>query len=475
MNHLTEQLAESQGVTAACAALGMPRSSLYRVRALAKAPAVPNGAHPVVRPAPPRTLSQAEREQVCEILNSERFQDESPREVYATLLEEKRYLCSVRTIYRILHERSEVMERRNQRRHPVYRKPELMATGSNQVWSWDITKLRGPSKGIYYYLYVIIDIFSRYVVGWMVAEAETAELAEQLIAETCTKQNVQPAQLTIHADNGGPMTAKVVAVLMADLGVAKSHSRPHVSNDNPYSEAQFKTLKYRPGYPDRFGNLADARTWSRRFFTWYNQQHHHTGLELLTPAAVHDGRAEIVLQQRQAVLQQAFQAHPERFVHGPPQLGKLPEAVWINPPKPTLDQSASPPDLPTQRLDCAEPTVVTEAGALPLASLPSIPYTTASGTEDSATLGSDTSADPVDDVAGQSHMMVALPASPSSTGLHCQQSEKPKRPMRRAPPRPALTASQGSRVAGASSLYTKFRFQVVSMSLAHSVPLTSNE
>ena len=265
MMQLAEHLAESQGVVAACATLGLPRSSLYRARPSANVPDVPDSAEPAVRPAPPRALSQAEQERVCEILNSERFQDQAPREVYAALLDEEQYLCSWRTMYRILDEQAEVSERRNQLRHPAYHKPELLATDPNQVWSWDITKLRGPSKGVYYYLYVIIDIFSRYVVGWMIAEAETAELAEQLIAETCAKQDVQRAQLTIHADNGGPMTAKVVAVLMADLGVAKSHSRPHVSNDNPYSEAQFKTLKYRPDYPDCFGSLVDARSWSRRF------------------------------------------------------------------------------------------------------------------------------------------------------------------------------------------------------------------
>lgn len=421
MMQLAEHLAESQGVVAACATLGLPRSSLYRARPSANVPDVlPDSAEPAVRPAPPRALSQAEQELVCEVLNSERFQDQAPREVYATLLDEEQYLCSWRTMYRILYERAEVSERRNQLRHPAYQKPELLATGPNQVWSWDITKLRSPSKGVYYYLYVILDIFSRYVVGWMVAEAETAELAEQLIAETCAKQDVQHAQLTIHADNGGPMTAKVVAVLMADLGVAKSHSRPHVSDDNPYSEAQFKTLKYRPDYPDRFGSLVDARSWSRRFFAWYNEQHHHSGLGLLTPADVHAGRAEAVRQQRQAVLQQAFQAHPERFVHGAPQPDKLPEAAWINPPKTAADQSAPAPDLPAQRPDGAELLVTPDASTPPLAPLPALSYTATSGTEDSATLGSDTSADPVDGVAGQSRMNVALPTSPPSRELHCQ-------------------------------------------------------
>jgi putative transposase len=252
------ELAASVGVAAACTVLAVPRSSLYRTRLTTPEPT--KAVDPPARPAPPRALSLAEKAQVRDLLNSERFQDAAPREVYAALLDEDRYLCSVSTMYRILTEHAEVRERRNQLRHPAYQKPELLATGPNQVWSWDITKLRSPSKGVYYDLYVIIDIYSRYVVGWLIAEVEAAELAEQLIAETCAKQGVPPTQLTIHADNGSPMIAKSVAILLTDLGVAKSHSRPHVSNDNPYSEAQFKTLKYRPDYPERFGCLADARS-----------------------------------------------------------------------------------------------------------------------------------------------------------------------------------------------------------------------
>ncbi len=333
MIETAEQLAESQGVVAACAALGVPRSSLYEVRAQAVRPADPEPPA-ATRPAPPRALSPAEKAQVRDLLDSERFQDAAPREVYAELLDrDQLYVCSWRTMYRVLAESDEVRERRNQLRHPVYQKPELLATGPNQVWSWDITKLRGPSKGVYYYLYVMIDIYSRYVVGWMIAEVESADLAEQLVAETCAKQGVQRAQLTIHADNGSPMIAKSVAMLMADLGVVKSHSRPHVSDDNPFSEAQFKTLKYRPDYPERFGSPADARHWARRFFAWYNDEHQHSGLGLLTPADVHHGRAAAVRQARQAPLLRAYQAHPERFVKGAPLPAKLPEAVWINPPK----------------------------------------------------------------------------------------------------------------------------------------------
>ncbi len=346
MIQAAESLAESQGVAAACAALGVPRSSLYAIRSPAARSAGPEP-QVATRPAPPRALSQAEREQVRDLLNSQRFQDAAPREVYAELLDEDRYLCSVRTMYRILAAFNEVRERRNQLRHPQYRKPELLATGPNQVYSWDITKLRGSSKGVYYYLYVVLDIYSRYVVGWLIAEVESAALAEQLLAETCAKQGVQREQLTIHADNGSPMTAKSVAVLLADLGVAKSHSRPHVSNDNPFSEAQFKTLKYRPDYPDRFGSLADARSWARRFFAWYNDEHHHTALGLLTPAEVHQGRGESVRRQRRLVLQRAYQAHPERFLKGAPEPAQLPEAVWINPPKDRpAEQPSATDELP---------------------------------------------------------------------------------------------------------------------------------
>lgn len=393
MIQTAEELAASQGVAAACAALAVPRSSLYRARPTTNVPEAP-APEPAGRPAPPRTLSPTEKTQVRELLNSARFQDLAPREIYAELLDEERYLCSISTMYRILAEHAEVRERRNQLRHPAYRKPELLATGPNQVWSWDITKLRGPSKGVYYYLYVIIDIYSRYVVGWLIAEIEAAELAEQLIAETCAKQGVQRAQLTIHADNGSPMTAKTVAILLADLGVTKSHSRPHVSNDNPYSEAQFKTLKYRPDYPDRFGSVADARQWARSFFAWYNDQHHHTGLGLLTPAVVHTGRAVNVRQKHQTVLRQAYLVHPERFVRGQPEPTKLPEAVWINPPPSTTEPSAP-------ALQIATIQVAGAPGADQLAPSTALRYTDACGSEDRATLRSDPSAVPADGVAGQ--------------------------------------------------------------------------
>ena len=239
-------------------------------------------------------------------------------------------------MYRILADNEEVKERRNQLKHPEYTKPELLAEGPNEVWSWDITKLRGPVKWTYFYLYVILDIFSRYVVGWMVAPRETAHLARKLIRESCKKQAIDPGQLTIHADRGSPMIAKTTAQLFVTLGINKSHSRPHVSDDNPYSESQFKTLKYCPGFPDRFGSLQDAVAFCRSFFTWYNTEHRHSGIGMLTPEVVHYGLARDVVESRKKVLQVAFEAHPERFVRGLPLPPALPEAAWINPPAEVL-------------------------------------------------------------------------------------------------------------------------------------------
>jgi putative transposase len=258
--------------------------------------------------------------------------DQTPREVYATLLDEGSYLCSVSTMYRLLAEQGEARERRNQLVHPAYTKPELLARAPNQVWSWDITKLLGPVKWSYFYLYVIMDIFSRYVVGWMVAARESAALAQRLIQETCAKQGIAPGKLTIHADRGSSMTSKPVALLLADLGITKTHSRPYNSNDNPYSEAQFKTLKYRPEFPERFSSIEEARALCQAFFPWYNTEHHHSGIGLLTPQTLHYGRAEPVIAARQAVLTAAYAAHPERFVNQPPRPPTVPTAAWINPP-----------------------------------------------------------------------------------------------------------------------------------------------
>ena len=338
-----EQLAETVGLWKACRALDVPRSSLYRKRQVTE---------PQAPPAPtisPRALQPAEKAEVRQILNSERFADQPPREVYATLLDEGTYLCSWRTMYRILDKNQEVRERRNQLRHPQYAKPELLATQPNQLWSWDITKLLGPTKWTYYYLYNILDVFSRYSVGWLIAERESAALAEELIAATCIRQGIQPGQLTIHADRGSSMTSKPVALLMADLGVTKTHSRPHVSNDNPFSESQFKTLKYRPDYPEHFGCQQDARTWAADFFRWYNYEHHHSALGLLTPADVHFGRAQTILDQRQQVLHAAYLKNPERFVKGPSAPAPLSPAVWINPPTTfPLERSTFDPQLLNQ-------------------------------------------------------------------------------------------------------------------------------
>ena len=270
---------------------------------------------------------------MLDVLHEPRFADLAPAEVYATLLDEGRYLCSERTMYRVLAENAEVRERRDQLRHPAYQAPELLATAPNQLWSWDITKLLGPAKWTYFYLYVILDVFSRYVVGWMVAHRESAALAEQLIARDLRTPGHRPGQLTIHADRGTSMTSKPVALLLADLGVTKTHSRPHVSNDNPFSESQFKTMKYRPDFPDRFGSIEDARAHCGDFFAWYNNEHRHGGLGLLTPHDVHYGLAGARLEARDAVLAAAFAAHPERFPAGAPSAGTVPDEVWINKPK----------------------------------------------------------------------------------------------------------------------------------------------
>jgi putative transposase len=342
------ELAPVTGVAEACRVLEVPRSTFYRAQEgemvaagdpaplpLDQSPQLGSAPEPAPararRPAP-RALSPAERAHVRELLNSERFVDCAPREVYATLLDEGTYLCSWSTMYRILREADEVRRRRDQVRQAAYSKPELLATRPKQLWSWDITKLKGPTTWTYYYLYVILDVYSRYVVGWMIAERETAELAEAFIAETCAKEGIKPEELTLHADRGSAMTSKCVAHLLADLGVTKTHSRPHVSNDNPFSEAQFKTVKYHPSCPERFGSVEDARAWARGLFEWYNQEHHHSRIGLLTPAVVHAGRADEVVAARQEVLNEAYVAHPERFVRGAPRVASLPPAVWINPP-----------------------------------------------------------------------------------------------------------------------------------------------
>ena len=327
-----EELTPLIGTRPACRALGAAPATIYRRRR----PPAPRPSRP--RPKPERALSGAEREAVLEALHAERFLDCSPAQVWATLLDEGRYLCSERTMYRVLAEEGEVRERRNQLTHPAYTKPELLAEQPNEVWSWDITKLLGPAKWTYYYLYVMIDVFSRYVVAWTVQYRESAAVAEQLIAQAVAQQHITPGQLTIHADRGSSMTSKPVAFLLADLGITKTHSRPYTSTDNPYSEAQFKTLKYRPGFPQRFDSIEHARVFSRQFFDWYNHSHRHSGIGLMTPEAVHSGRAETLYAERARVLTAAYAANPERFVRRAPKPPKLPTAAWIN--KPTTQEAA---------------------------------------------------------------------------------------------------------------------------------------
>jgi len=327
-------LAPTVGIQAACDSLGVARATFYRQRPLFGPTPRPAADPPPTapRPQPPRALSQQERTRVLSVLHEERFQDAAPAAIHATLLDEGQYLCSTRTMYRLLDQFGESRQRRDQLVHPPYQKPELLATAPNQVWSWDITKLRGPVKWSYFYLYVILDIFSRYVTGWMVAERESAELAKRFLEESISKYDIPPGQLNVHADRGRVMRAKPVAFLLADLGVTKTHSRPYVSDDNPFSESQFRTLKYRPDFPDRFGCIQDSRAHCQRFFPWYNQDHRHSGIGMLTPAMLHFGQAPTVLAQRQTVLNAAFQAHPERFVRRPPAVPDLPSQVWINQP-----------------------------------------------------------------------------------------------------------------------------------------------
>ena len=321
----TQPLASQVGVAPACRALGVPRATFYRCQR-------PAPGHQQPRPTPARALCASERAHVLDVLASPRFVDRSPAEVVATLLDEGQYLCAERTMYRILAANQPVRERRNQLSHPCYTKPELVATGPNQTWSWDITRLRGPKRWTSFYLYVLLDIFSRYVVGWMVADRENAALAATLIEETCLKQDIEPQVLTLHSDRGAPMTSKCTAQLLADLGVTRSLGRPQVSDDNPFSEAQFKTLKYHPSFPGRFDDITAAIAFCRSFFPWYNTEHRHAGIAMLTPDDVHHHRASDVLAQRGRTLQAAWTLHPERFVHGTPKPDPLPEAVWINPP-----------------------------------------------------------------------------------------------------------------------------------------------
>jgi putative transposase len=329
------EAASAVGTRRVLDALGLSRATFYR-RSGAQVAKPASAQEPLAAPAcrvSGRALSEQERRQVRELLYGPQFGEQTPTQVYATLLDRGVYHCSARTMYRLLQEDGPCASRTRTRSHPSYEKPELLATGPNQLWSWDITRLKGPRRYCYFQLYVILDVFSRYVVAWMLAEREDQQIAAELIDQALASQHIVPGTLTIHADRGAAMTSKSVAVLLSDLGVTKTHSRPHVSNDNPYSEAQFKTLKYRPDFPDRFGSLEHARTLCGELFGWYNGEHRHSGIALLTPAAVHYGQAPALIAQRQAALNAAYQAHPERFVNRPPVHPALPEAVWINPPQ----------------------------------------------------------------------------------------------------------------------------------------------
>lgn len=322
-----DELAPEIGVSRACNALGVPRSTGYRWRR------PPLHGPPRPRPTPPRALSEAERAEVLEELHSERFVDKAPATVHATLLDENKYLCHPRTMHRILASEREVRERRNQLRHPKYARPELLATAPNQVWTWDVSWLRGPVKYTYYPLYVILDLYSRFNPGWMLAHEENGELAAKLIRETCRRQGIEPGMLTTHADRGPVPRGKTVKQLLVDLEIAPSFSRPRVSNDNPFSEAEFRTMKYCPMFPESFEDFEHAREFCLQFFRWYNEEHRHSGIAYLTPADVHHGRAQKLLEQRQAAMDGAFSRTPERFVAGPPKVPGLPKAVWINPPE----------------------------------------------------------------------------------------------------------------------------------------------
>jgi len=328
MDDAISELIPLVGKVKALAAVGVSRATWYRRHRQSPEPARPER----ITTPQPRALSAVERKEIKSVLDSEEFVDEAPAIVYAKLLDQGVYLGSVSTMYRILHDHEEVRERRRQATHPAKKKPELIATKPNEIWSWDTTKLHGPEKWTYYYLYVILDIFSRYAVGWMLARVERAELAKRLINDTIDKQGVSRGQLTLHSDRGSPMIAQPVAHLLADLGVTKSHSRPHVSNDNPYSESQFRTFKYRPDFPDRFGSFEDARSHCARFFTWYNDVHRHSGIGMHIPADVHYGRAEAIREQRGAVLLGAYADHPERFVRKIPTPPAIPAVAWINKP-----------------------------------------------------------------------------------------------------------------------------------------------
>jgi putative transposase len=325
---LVDERADKLTVAEACEAVDLPRANYYRAKSAKEKPTSKQRSH--------RCLSEVESARVLDVLTTKWYCDKSVREVWAELIDTGIYYCSVRTMYRILARNAAVRERRNQLRHPEYTRPELLATGPNQLWSWDITKLKGPHKWTYYYLYVLMDVWSRKVVGWLVAERESSTLAVELIRQSCERAGISEKQLTVHADRGSSMRSKPVAFLLADLGVTKTHSRPYTSSDNPYSEAQFKTLKYQPEFPARFGSLQDARIFLRGYFNWYNNDHRHSGIGLVTPAQRHHGTDKVVYEKRQDVMAAFYEQHRERFVKGKPKPPELPGEVWINKPDQAL-------------------------------------------------------------------------------------------------------------------------------------------
>lgn len=335
---LARSIAPDVGIKTACAVLGIARATFYR----RQTPRIVRDKQKSIR-----ALSADERTEILEVLYSERFTDASPAEICATLLDEGVYLCSVRTMYRILHEENAVRERRAIRHHPVRAVPRLVARGPRELWSWDITKIRGPQRRIYYQLYVILDVYSRMVVGWLLAETESGSLAEKLITETLSKEGIERDQLTLHSDGGPAMRSRTVAEMLSDLGVVKSRSRPRVSNDNPFIEAHFKTMKYCPLFPGSFASLSEAREFFRLFFAWYNEEHHHSGIAMMTPAQVHRGLVEEVVATHQAALDVSYHAHPERFPGGPPKAKRPPAEVWINRPTKEVPVNGVGESLPT--------------------------------------------------------------------------------------------------------------------------------
>jgi len=338
-----QELSPATGIALACAVLALPRATYYR----RQRPKSKRYSYP--RKPNQRRYSEEERAEMREVLNSERFMDKSPEQVSAILLEEGEYLASARTLYRVLGEKQQVRERRNRRSHPAHAKPQLVATAPGQLWSWDITQLKGPTKGVAFFLYVMLDLFSRFVVGWLLAQRENAELAQQFIDETMRKHDIEPGRLTLHQDRGSPMRAKSTRQLLDDLGVAGSYSRPRVSNDNPYSESHFGTLKARPELPERFGGVQHGRQIFQPLFQWYNYDHRHSGIKMLTPAQVHYGFAEELLARRHAVRLAAYHARPDRFINGPPKLEQLPKEVWINRPEDEPVGESPSPYQPTAR------------------------------------------------------------------------------------------------------------------------------